>query len=224
MFIGMYLHDAPADNFWDRLCFALEQGFSTFYMSPARVLPGFETADAPARLDSHLAEQVRCALELTGLSCAAMGCACDPSAPDAEAVYRAHFRLARRIGTAVCPEADPGAVFKALPLLSAWAAEEGATLVICLPAGIKADLPEGVDLILDAGSALPNVNQLRRLDGRIRAIRLPAMQVLKGSAALTPLFHLAGSKGLPILLTDVTETNADAVRRWIEGTRTGMSA
>ena len=92
MNIGMYLHDAPADNFWDRLGFALEQGFSTFYMSPARVLPGFETADAPTRLDGHLAEQVRCALELTGLSCTAMGCACDPSAPDAEAVVVYTYR------------------------------------------------------------------------------------------------------------------------------------
>ena len=226
MNLGMYLHDAPADNFWDRLGFALEQGFSTFYMSPARVLPGFETADAPTRLDGHLAEQVRCALELTGLSCTAMGCACDPSAPDAEAVYRAHFRLARRIGTAVCPEADQDAVIRMLPRLAAWASEEGATLTVRLPANTKAlpDLPTGVDVILDAGTTVPNADLRRRLECRVRAIRLPAPDVLKGGAALVPLFRLAGSNGLPLLLSDVTGANADAVRRWIEGTRAGMIA
>ena len=218
MNIGLHLHDAPEDRFWERLLFALEHGFSTVYIVPAKVLPGVSDENAARRLDRFLAEQIRCALKLSGLHCAAVGCECDPETAGAEAVYRAHMRLARHIGAkCVCAEGGHTAM---LPRLAEWAKAEGVSLAV--DADINAPfLPEGVDAMLDVGEGIID---LSRVSGRVCGVRVPAMETIRGGARLASLLRLADSRGLPILLKGISEQNADAVRRWIEARHTGMSA
>ena len=221
MNIGLHLHDAPADSFWNRLCFALEQGFSTVYITPTKVLPGLTPTNAARRLDDHLNEQVRCALKLSRLNCPIVGCAVDPTLPEAEAAYRAHMRFAKRIGAKyLCPEASQEAILAALPRLMEWSKDEGMPLAVnaCQPAAV----PEGLGVILNLRETPCEVSP--RDSARICAVRLPAMETIRGSARLSNVLRVADSRGLPILLRNVTEENADAVRRWIEARQTGMSA
>ena len=217
MNIGLHLHDAPEDSFWNRLCFAMEQGFSTVYITPTKVLPGLTPTNASRRLDDHLNEQVRCALKLSRLNCPVIGCAVDPTLPEAEGAYRAHMRLAKRIGAKyLCPEAGQEAILAALPRLMEWAREEGVALAV--NASQAAAVPEGLGVILNVR------DNAVELSPRVCAVRLPAMETVKGSARLASVLRYADSKGLPILLRNVTRENADAVRRWIEARQTGMSA
>lgn len=221
MNIGMHLHDTPADTFWNRLCYARELGFSMVCITPTKVLPGLTAANAAHRMDDHMDEQVRCALKLLRLGCPVVGCAVDPGMPEAEAVYRAHFRLARRIGAKyVCPAAEAAAVLSALPQLASWARDEGVALAVnaCPPAAV----PEGTAVILDVREGCGEAPS--RDVARICAVRLPAPETLRGAARLAPLLNLAESRGLPLLLKNVTEENAEALRRWIEARRSGMSA
>jgi hypothetical protein len=217
MNIGLHLHDAPADSFWNRLCFALEHGFSTVYISPTKVLPGLTPTNAARRLDDHLDEQVRCALKLSRLSCPLVGCAVDPTMPEAEGAYRAHMKLAKRIGAKyLCPEASQESILAALPRLLDWAKDEG--VILAVNASQPAAVPEGLGVILNVRDASAEVSP------RVCAVRLPAMETIRGSARLANVIRCADSRGLPILLRNVTEENADAVRRWIEARQTGMSA
>ena len=154
MNIGIRLHDTAPGTLGQRLGFARSQGFSCIHLALSKVLPDFNMADAPEKLNEALAAQVRGELEANRLSCAVLGCYLRLASRDEEElrrtqeIYRAHLRFSRMIGANVLGTETPPASSagmsareiasdEALELfircaepLARWAEEEGAILAV----------------------------------------------------------------------------------------------
>ena len=115
MNIGIRLHDTAPGTLGQRLGFARSQGFSCVHLALSKVLPDFKMADAPAKLDASMAEQVRGAFVANRVDCAVLGCYLKLACPDEEElrrtqeIYRAHLRFSRMIGAGVVGTETPPA-------------------------------------------------------------------------------------------------------------------
>lgn len=115
MKIGIRLHDTAPGSFWERMCRAKAQGFDCMHLALSKALPHFDMADAPRRLDDHLAEQVRGALMIQDMDCAVLGCYLNLTDKDPEClertreIYRAHLAFVPKIGAKVVGTETPPA-------------------------------------------------------------------------------------------------------------------
>lgn len=115
MTIGIRLHDTAPGSFWERLSRARAQGFDCMHLALSKALPRFDMADAPRRLDDHLAEQIRGALMIQDMSCAVLGCYLKLADRDTERlertreIYRAHLAFGPKIGAGVIGTETPPA-------------------------------------------------------------------------------------------------------------------
>ena len=104
MNIGIRLHDTAPGTLRERLGFARDQGFTCTHLALSKAMDGFRMDDAPALLTDALAEEVRGALEETGIECAVLGCYLNLADPDGERrrhtqeIYQAHLAFAKKIG------------------------------------------------------------------------------------------------------------------------------
>ncbi len=212
MNIGMRLHEAPGESFWERLEFARECGYKNVCFDPEAVLPEFTASDAPSRLDVHAAEQVRCAFKLKGLRCSAVICDCDPAAPDAEAVYGAYLRFAKYLNAPLsCHRLTPENAARPV----AWAAAAGVSLVVPRAPQALALFPDGVRQSLELpGTPLPPLRP--EWGARVTSLLLPADAVMEGDPAVASYLRLAVSRDLPVLLAGIAETTAERARELAE--------
>lgn len=171
MNIGVRLHDTAPGVFWERLCRAKAQGFDGIHLALSKTLPRFDMADAPRRLDAHLAGQLRDALTVKNMACTVLGCYLSPADRDFERlertreIYRAHLAFAPKIGarvvgteTPVAPGPGPDAasdealecLVECLRPLAQYAGEVGATLAIEPVADHIVNTPERAERVLDA--------------------------------------------------------------------------
>ena len=115
MNIGIRLHDTVPGSFWERMCRAKAQGFDCMHLALSKALPHFEMADAPRRLDEHLAIQMRGALTIKKMECAVLGCYLKLADNDPERlartqeIYRAHLKFAPKINARVVGTETPPA-------------------------------------------------------------------------------------------------------------------
>ena len=115
MNIGIRLHDTVPGSFWERMCRAKAQGFDCMHLALSKALPHFDMADAPRRLDEHLAIQMRCALMIEKMECAVLGCYLELADNDPERlkrtqeIYRAHLKFAPKINARVVGTETPPA-------------------------------------------------------------------------------------------------------------------
>lgn len=170
MKIGIRLHDTMPGSFWERMCRARAQGFDCMHLALSKALPHFEMADAPRRLDNHLAEQMRGALMIKNMDVAVLGCYLTLADRDPERlertreIYRAHLAFAPKIGARVVGTETPSAPGFDLPAdsdealdyfiecvapLVKYAEEVGATLAIEPVVNYIVNSPERMERTLD---------------------------------------------------------------------------
>ena len=171
MNIGIRLHDTVPGSFWERMCRAKAQGFDCMQLALSKALPHFDMADAPRRLDEHLAIQMRGALMIEKMECAVLGCYLELADRDPERlektreIYRAHLKFApkinaRVVGTEASPAPGLGLDVRSEEALQCFidgvrplvkdAQAYGACLAIEPAAGSIIDTPERMERVLDA--------------------------------------------------------------------------
>ena len=171
MNIGIRLHDTVPGSFWERMCRAKAQGFDCMHLALSKALPHFDMADAPNRLDEHLAIQMRGALMIKDMECAVLGCYLKLADRDPERlektreIYRAHLQFAPKINARVVGTETPPApglgldihseealqcfIEAARPLVK-YAQEYGSYLAIEPVVDHIVNTPERMERVLDA--------------------------------------------------------------------------